>query len=205
MVTGGPLLYVAARLAALAVIGLAVSFAMPTGIAGSILVPALVLRQRNRRSSFAGATLYYAAASWAVIPASLSILGRDTSLLMPISLWSSAAVLLASPWPLLWSRKRKQFWWRIPAGLTLGIFPPLGIIGWASPVTAAGLLFPGTGWVGLTAAIALAPVICHRARVRSVACNSGNKPRPELQDRDTGPEATRPRVAELSGVSKAYP
>jgi len=40
--------------------------------------------------------------------------------------------------------------------------------------------------------------------VRSVACNSGNKPRPELQDRDTGPEATRPRVAQLSGVSKAH-
>lgn len=27
--------------------------------------------------------------------------------------------------------------------------PPFGIVGWASPVTAAGVLFPGCGWLGL--------------------------------------------------------
>ena len=31
-------------------------------------------------------------------------------------------------------------------------FPPIGIINWASPLTAAGLLFPGTGLAGLAAA-----------------------------------------------------
>jgi hypothetical protein len=122
-------------------------------------VPALVLRQGSRGCSFAGAMLYYASASWAVVPASLSFLGRDTSLLTSISLWCCAAVLLASPWPLVWSPKQNQFWWRIPAGLAVGIIPPLGIIGWASPVTAAGLLFPGTGWVGLTAAVVLAGAV----------------------------------------------
>jgi apolipoprotein N-acyltransferase len=43
--------------------------------------------------------------------------------------------------------------------LGLGIVPPLGIIGWASPVTAAGLLFPGTGWIGLTATVVLASAV----------------------------------------------
>ena len=38
------------------------------------------------------------------------------------------------------------------------IVPPLGIIGLASPLTAAGYLFPGTGWAGL-AAVALLPGI----------------------------------------------
>jgi hypothetical protein len=173
MVTGGYRLAVAGRLAALAVMGVAVSFALPTGIATSILVPALVLRQRNRRSSFAGAMLYYAAASWAVVPASLSFMGHDTSLVTPFFLWCCAAVLLASPWPLLWSRQRNQFWWRIPAGLALGIVPPLGIIGWASPVTAAGLLFPGTEWVGLTAAVVLAGAVAaipHGALLVGVPC-----------------------------------
>ena len=98
-------MHVAVRLAALAAIGLAVSFAIPTGIAASILVPALVLRQGSRGCSFAGAMLYYAAASWAVVPASLSFLGHDTSLVTSIFLWSCAAVLLASPWPLVWSPK----------------------------------------------------------------------------------------------------
>jgi hypothetical protein len=164
MVTGGQRLHVVASLAALAVVGLAVSFAIPTGMAASILVPALVLRQGSRGCSFVAAMLYYAPASWAVVPTSLSFLGRDTSLLTSISLWCCAAVLLASPWALLWSRKQNEFWWRIPAGLALGIVPPLGIIGWASPVTAAGLLFPGTGWGGLTAAVVFAGAVAATPR-----------------------------------------
>lgn len=173
MVTVGHRLHVCVSLAALAAIGLAVSFAIPAGIAASILMPALVLRQRMRRCSFAGAVFYYAAASWAVVPASLSFSGRDTSLVAPIFLWCCAAVLLASPWPLLWPPKREQFWWRIPAGLALGTIPPLGIIGWASPVSAAGLLFPGTGWVGLTAVAMLAGAVAatpRRAFLVGVPC-----------------------------------
>jgi apolipoprotein N-acyltransferase len=33
--------------------------------------------------------------------------------------------------------------------------PPLCIIGWASPLTAAGVLFPGTGWFGIVGVLAL--------------------------------------------------
>ncbi|MGH8808005.1 MAG: hypothetical protein ACREX0_09020, partial [Noviherbaspirillum sp.] len=33
--------------------------------------------------------------------------------------------------------------------LVLITLPPLGVIGWANPVTAAGVLFPGTGFAGL--------------------------------------------------------
>ena len=40
----------------------------------------------------------------------------------------------------------------MPVALIVEIVPPLGLIGWASPLTAAGLLFPGTGWFGLVAA-----------------------------------------------------
>ncbi|WP_047462312.1 conjugal transfer protein TraB [Rhizobium rhizogenes] len=33
----------------------------------------------------------------------------------------------------------------------LMILPPFGIVGWAHPLTAAGVLFPGWGWIGLLA------------------------------------------------------
>jgi hypothetical protein len=38
--------------------------------------------------------------------------------------------------------------------LVLMAVPPLGITGWAHPLTAAGVLFPGWGWWGLTATMA---------------------------------------------------
>jgi apolipoprotein N-acyltransferase len=37
----------------------------------------------------------------------------------------------------------------------LSIVPPFGLIAFASPGTAAGILFPGTGWLGLAALIAV--------------------------------------------------
>src|SRR5262249_28934891 len=50
---------------------------------------------------------------------------------------------------LFWGSGEKQALWRAPAGILLGVVPPLGIIGWASPVLAAGILFPAMGWCGL--------------------------------------------------------
>jgi len=45
------------------------------------------------------------------------------------------------------------------------VLPPLGIIGWASPLTSAGILFPGTGWLGLMATAALPGLLVVRPRV----------------------------------------
>jgi predicted amidohydrolase len=64
-------------------------------------------------------------------------------------LWAVAVLLLALPWPLVWSANLRQALWRAPVGLALTVIPPLGIIGWASPLTASGFLFPATGWCGL--------------------------------------------------------
>ena len=43
----------------------------------------------------------------------------------------------------------------VPLGLLAITIPPLGIIGWASPLTGAGVLFPGTGWLGIIAFVCL--------------------------------------------------
>jgi hypothetical protein len=50
----------------------------------------------------------------------------------------------------------------MPLAFVLTVVPPLGIIGWASPLTSAGILFPGWSWFGLTALIALAALACVR-------------------------------------------
>jgi hypothetical protein len=42
--------------------------------------------------------------------------------------------------------------------------PPIGIVGWAHPVTAAGILFPGWSWFGLAAAVIGLLVMTTRTR-----------------------------------------
>ena len=92
---------------------------------------------------------YYAGALWPLIPGAKNFFGPNVSFFVALILWAVAALLLALPWLLVWSVDVRQALWRAPVGLALTIIPPLGIIAWASPLTATGFLFPGTRWCGL--------------------------------------------------------
>lgn len=50
---------------------------------------------------------------------------------------------------LLFSRGRGRAALCVPPCILLTALPPLGIIGWASPLLSAGVLFPGSKWFGL--------------------------------------------------------
>jgi predicted amidohydrolase len=130
-------------------IGLALSTAHPLGITLSVGVPALTLVQPTRRWSYASALSYYGGALWSIIPGARNFFGSDSSFLDALVLWMVSGLLLAIPWALVWTKDRRQVLWRAPVGLILSALPPLGLIGWASPLTTAGFLFPGSSWVGL--------------------------------------------------------
>lgn len=132
-------------------VGLAVSSGHPLGITFSVILPALALRAQSRRNSYRAAAAYYAGALWPLIPGANNFFGPDVSLVVALGLWLLATAMLASPWPLVWSVDSRQALWRAPLGVTLTVVPPLGIIGWASPLMAAGFLFPAAGWFGLVA------------------------------------------------------
>jgi hypothetical protein len=108
------------------------------------MVPALALSQETRRDSYATGLSYYGAALWPLIPAARNFFGPEAAALMAVMHWAISSMLLALPWMLVWSPHRRQSLWRATLGLVLTVVPPLGVIGWASPLTAAGVLFPGT-------------------------------------------------------------
>lgn len=141
----------ALRLALCGGTGLAFSAAQPLGIVCSVAFPALALNGKTRRETFSVAGCYYAAASWPIVTAVRNFFGADAGVCDGILLWIAAAFLLSLPWLVLWTSERRQLCWRTPLGLLLTVVPPLGLIGWASPLTAAGYLFPGTSWFGVLA------------------------------------------------------
>lgn len=131
----------------LAVIGTAVSFGSIPGLIASALVPALVFRQPTRFRAGAAASVYYASALWAMVPVARAFLSHDTPSSVPVLMLILAALLLTSPWVVCWSGHRTRT--RVVLALLLITVPPLGVIGLASPLLAAGYLFPGTGWMGI--------------------------------------------------------
>lgn len=75
-----------------------------------------------------------------------------------IALWLAASGLFVAVHMLLWTSRHG--WGRVfryaIAAIVLSV-PPVGIVGWAHPITAAGILFPGWSWLGLLlAALGLA-------------------------------------------------
>ncbi len=79
-----------------------------------------------------------------------------------LGLWLAASVSFTSVHAALWTKRHGTFAFGKSGGgaarplrylivIVLMALPPFGIAGWAHPLTAAGVLFPGCGWWGMCA------------------------------------------------------
>jgi hypothetical protein len=115
----------------------------------SLVSPVLVYNSKSRIHTYASMFCYYAAASWPLIPGARAFFGVHGTPLIGLVLCLAAAALLALPWTLLFTCERRKAALLMPLCVLLTAMPPLGIIGWASPLLSAGVLFPGSKWFGL--------------------------------------------------------
>ncbi len=152
-----------------ATLGLAISTGSPLGLALSILAPVVFLRQSSRSCASVCAVTYYLAALRDLPLVSRNFFGPTSGLAEGIPLWIIAAGLLSLPWIWAWSPSPIPSLWRCPIALLLSVLPPLGIIGLASPTTAAGLLFPGTGFVGFALTLCVPAMLLNFWETSSVA------------------------------------
>lgn len=126
------------------------------------LIP-LVARQQGSLSRFMVAFAYYASGSTPIVAAVVGYWGADRAAL-GIGAWAGASLLLAAPWAFAAGRGGAL------GALASTALPPLGVIGWLSPLNSAGVLFPGTSWIGLGLLCVAVTVICgrghaHRPRI----------------------------------------
>jgi len=186
-----------------AAVGLLLTTASPVAIAITAFIPALWMAQPTRRGAFIGACCYYAGALWPVVPAVNAFLagghpgaGTWHSGSLGAILWAGSAVTLSLTWPILWTADPRQLFWRATIAGLLVVLPPLGLIGVASPLAAAGFLFPAMKFIGLLAVL-LAPgmIVCHprmgtallltAALVANLVYSGGAKPPADWQAMNT--------------------
>ncbi len=139
--------------------GLAASTGHPMGIVAATGMPFVCLMPGTRQAAFQSTFAYYVGSLWPMIPGLGRYIGESATLLIPLTLWIFTAILLSVPWTIAWTSVHLHSLWRAPLALLATIVPPLGIIGLASPLTAAGYLFPGTAWTGLAAAAFLPGIL----------------------------------------------
>ena len=118
------------------------------GPAASITLPIAAALATDRKSRFAAAAAYYLVGSSPIIGAVRGYWGPGHEL-AGIGAWVAASAALAAPWA----------WAGSAIGVVFAILatalPPLGVIGWLSPLNAAGVLFPGAGLAGVVLVITL--------------------------------------------------
>jgi hypothetical protein len=142
----------------------------PALIAVTAIIPVLVFLQRSRLEAFSVGLAYYAAASWPLIPGVLGYFAPSGTILQAFAFWAVPSLLLPLPWTACWGHAAPQAPWRVPLAYFLSVAPPLGIIGWASPLTASGILFPGWSWGGLGCLVAISALAVSRPlRAGSIA------------------------------------
>ena len=142
---GGWALPAAMLLSALA--GLAWQYGHAGPILSILLIP-LVLIQKSHRSRFAVALAYYLAGSHGIPLASAVFFGPGHAgsghYLEGVLLWLSSSALLATGWAFA-----DRPWKAVGVLLFDALVPPLAFFDWMSPLTAAGVLFPDAGWMGV--------------------------------------------------------
>ncbi|MBB3594790.1 hypothetical protein FHX08_005200 [Rhizobium sp. BK529] len=133
----------------------------------SAAFPALWSLANSRRTAAAVSAAYFLSASRGLPQGVAQFYASD--ILPGLLLWLSASSVFVLVHTVFWSRQgRLPLRYLAAAGLMA--VPPFGILGWAHPLTAAGVLFPGWRWLGLVAmTVGLAGLTTSRRPAAAVA------------------------------------
>ncbi|KQV17073.1 conjugal transfer protein TraB [Rhizobium sp. Root1203] len=129
----------------------------------AIAFPALWSLARSRGTAGLVSAAYFLAASRGLPQGVAAFYQSD---IWPgLILWLVASSGFVLVHTVLWS-PRSDRWkaLRYLIAMILMAIPPFGIVGWAHPLTAAGILFPGWGWIGLAAVAAGLAIMTTRYR-----------------------------------------
>lgn len=149
-------------------IGILNTSGVPVLMCLSVLVPALCGVQRTRRRAACTIGCYYLGCTWPAVVVLYNFEKTLHSLPLAPAVCIVAACLLAIPFVLAWSPARHVTATTLPLALAISAVPPLGIICVGSPLAAAGLLFPGSMWLGLVLIFALPAGLLLRPRFTAI-------------------------------------
>lgn len=126
----------------------------PLALAVGVAFPALWAFAPTRTVAVLVALAHFLGASRG-LPVGASIF-FGAQLAIGLGLWLAASLMFVAGHTALWTSRGG---WRRPVRYAIAAVlmsvPPFGIVGWAHPITAAGILFPGWTWFGLAATAAL--------------------------------------------------
>ena len=141
-----------------------------SGLIGTaIMIPLLWNLAKTRMIAGAGVLAFYLVTSRG-IPFGAGIFFAETApKWCAWAMWAAESMINTAPWCLLWSKSQKRRLYGLPLALLITAVPPLGIVGWTNPLMAAGVFFPGMGYVGIALFVGLLVALAARSPKVSAA------------------------------------
>ncbi|WP_404406875.1 conjugal transfer protein TraB [Pelagibacterium halotolerans] len=134
----------------------------PLAFAFGIALPALWAFAPSRTVAALVALAHFLGASRGLPEGASNFFGAQ--LAIGLGLWVAASLMFVAVHAALWTPRGG---WHRPLCFAivavLMSVPPFGIVGWAHPITAAGILFPGWAWFGLAVTFVLLLAMTTRA------------------------------------------
>lgn len=116
----------------------------------AVAFPVVLFLAPSRFVAFVFALAYFLLASRGIPHGVGVFFNTEDSPLFGWGLWLGAACLNAGPWAWAWTKRVSDATiFRVLVAVVITALPPIGIVGWASPLASAGWLFPGIGFFGL--------------------------------------------------------
>lgn len=116
----------------------------------AVAFPVALFFAPTRFAGFLYSLAYFLAASRGIPHGVGVFFDTSASPIFGWGLWVGAACLNAAPWAWAWTKRVSDAAiFRVLVAVVVTALPPIGIVGWASPLASAGWLFPGIGFFGL--------------------------------------------------------
>ncbi|AEM48068.1 TraB family protein [Acidithiobacillus ferrivorans SS3] len=112
-------------------------------VAPALLLPVLIPQLPWASERLLAALLYFMFGSFGIVHGSADFFGAGSGAFMGWSFWIVSSILLALPWLIARNSLLGVL------AVLIDALPPLGLIGWLSPLAGTGVLFPGMSVYGV--------------------------------------------------------
>ena len=129
----------------------------------AILFPVLYFHATSRLCAFFTALFYFMGVSRALALGAAHYYDHD--LCLGVGIWLAGNMCNAMVYALCWHKREGIRIFSTPLAMILTAIPPFGVFGWANPLTAAGVIFPGSSFAGLLYLLGLYGALAARNRL----------------------------------------
>ena len=135
----------------------------------SLVFPFLLRKSSTTKATIITAIAYYTAALWPLAPGAKIFFGHQT-ILGGVAIVVAAVFVLALPFGIVGKTPEKYKWISIGSLLICEAASPIGFV---SPIVSAGVVFPGTGLLGIVTVVLLCYVLSMNLSSVKMLCICG--------------------------------